>query len=180
MRKFFLRNLPSPDSVKQNRWLRPFGFWLRHPNIWHLHRRSVAGGVAIGLFCGLIPGPLQMICAALLAALFRVNLPVAVFTTLYTNPLTIVPLYLLAYRLGEIVSSTQGGLAAAKLSFPELHWYNWSGELWDWLKMLGSPLLIGLPLLALGLAVVGYFTVRVAWRVAVTLRWRARKHRRNG
>lgn len=180
MRKFFQRNLPSSDSVKQNRWLRPFGFWLHHPSIWHLNRRSVAGGVAIGLFCGLIPGPLQMICAALLAALFRVYLPVAIFTTLYTNPLTIVPLYLLAYRLGEIVSGTQGGLAATKLSFPELHWYSWSGELWGWLMMLGSPLLIGLPLLALSLAVVGYVAVRVVWRVAVVLRWRARKHRWNG
>ncbi len=180
MRKFFQRNLPSPDSVKQNRWLRPFGFWLRHPKIWHLHRRSVAGGVAIGLFCGLIPGPLQMICAALLAALFGVNLPVAVFTTLYTNPLTIVPLYLLAYRFGEIVSNAQGGSASTIVSFPELHWFNWMGELWDWLMMLGGPLLIGLPLLALSLAVVGYVTVRVVWCVAVVLRWRARKHRQNG
>lgn len=180
MRKFFQRNLPSADSVRQNRWLRPFGFWLRHPNIWHLHRRSVAGGVAIGLFCGLIPGPLQMIFAALLAGMFRVNLPVAVFTTLYTNPLTIVPLYLLAYHLGEIVSGTQGGLAAAKLPFPELHWHDWAAELRDWLVILGNPVLIGLPLLALGLAALGYFAVRVVWRVMVVLRWRARRQRRNG
>ena len=179
MRKFIQRNLPSPDSIKQNRWLRPFGFWLRHPNIWRMHRRSVAGGVAIGLFCGLIPGPLQMISAAILAVLFRVNLPVAAFATLYTNPLTIVPLYLLAYRFGEIASGTQGDLAATKLTFPQLHWYNWTAELWDWLMLLGRPLLIGLPLLALGLAVVGYVTVRVVWRLTVVLRWRARKHRRN-
>ena len=77
MRNFFRKFLPSHETVKSQRWLKPFGSWLHHPNLWHLHRRSVAGGVAIGLFCGLIPGPLQMISAALLAVLLRVNLPVA-------------------------------------------------------------------------------------------------------
>jgi len=91
MRDFFRKFLPHHDAVKSYRWLKPFGSRLQHPNLWHLHRRSVAGGVAIGLFCGLIPGPLQMISAALLAVLLRVNLPVAAFTTLYTNPFTIVP-----------------------------------------------------------------------------------------
>jgi uncharacterized protein (DUF2062 family) len=44
--------------------------------------------------------------------------------------------------------------------------------------MLGKPLLIGLPLLATSLAIIGYFAVRAAWRVAVVLRWRARKRER--
>lgn len=131
MRNFFRKFLPDRETLKNQRWIKPFRNWLYLSNLWHLHRRSVAGGVAIGLFCGLIPCPLQMICAALLAALFRVNLPVAIFTTLYTNPLTIVPLYLLAYRLGKIVSGAQGGLASTIVPLPELHSYNWSGELWN-------------------------------------------------
>lgn len=178
MRKFFRKFLPHHETVKSQRWIKPFGSWLQHPNLWHLHRRSVAGGVAIGLFCGLIPGPLQMIFAALLAVLLRVNLPVAAFTTLYTNPFTILPLYLMAYELGAWVSGAQSGVAIAKLSFPEMQWHDWMSKLWDWLVMLGEPILIGLPLLAAGLAVTGYVVVRVAWRVAVVLRWRARKRRR--
>lgn len=178
MRKFFRRFLPHHETVKNHRWLKPFGGLLHHPNLWHLHRRSVAGGVAIGLFCGLIPGPLQMISAVLLAVLFRVNLPVAAFTTLYTNPFTIVPLYLLAYELGAWVSGTRSGVATAHPSFPELHWHDWLTELWNWLALLGKPFLIGLPLFAVGLAIAGYFAVRVAWRVAVISKWRARKRRR--
>ena len=178
MRKFFKRHLPSADTVKQNRWLRPFGNWLSHPNLWHLHRRSVAGGVAIGLFCGLIPGPLQMIGAAVLAVMFRVNLPVALLTTLYTNPFTIMPLYAVAYELGAWVSGARSGLPVEHLAFPEMHWHSWPGDLWAWMQMLGKPLLIGLPLLAIGLAITGYFAVRVAWRVAVILKWRARRKRR--
>lgn len=177
MRKFFRKFLPHHETVKSNRWLKPFGGWLLHHNLWHLHRRSVAGGVAIGLFCGLIPGPLQMISAALLAVLFRVNLPVAAFTTLYTNPLTIVPLYAVAYELGVWVSGAHKGVVIAQPSLSELHWNNLMSELRDWLVMLGEPFLIGLPLLALSLAAIGYFAVRLAWRIMVIWKWRARKHR---
>ncbi len=177
MRKFFRKFLPHHETVKNYRWLKPFGSWLHRPNLWHLHRRSVAGGVAIGLFCGLIPGPLQMGSAALLAVLLRVNLPVAAFTTLYTNPFTLVPLYVLAYEVGAWVSGTRNGMDMMQQPFPEFHWHNWPTELWSWLTMLGKPLLIGLPLLAIGLSIVGYFAVRVAWRVAVVLRWRARGRR---
>src|ERR1035437_7704755 len=178
MRNFLHKFLPSHETVKSQRWLKPFGHWLQHPNLWHLHRRSAAGGVAIGLFCGLIPGPLQMIAAALLAVLLRVNLPVAVFATLYTNPFTIVPLYMLAYELGAWVSGVQSGTVIAHLAMPKLHWLEWVSELVDWLMRLGKPLLIGLSLLASGLALAGYVAVRVAWRVAVVVKWRARKRRR--
>lgn len=179
MRNFLQKFLPSLETVKNYRWLKPFGSRLQHPNLWHLHRRSVAGGVAIGLFCGLVPGPLQMISAALLAVLLRVNLPVAAFTTLYTNPFTIVPLYLAAYEIGAWVSGAQSGVVA-RPSFPELHWQNMIRGLWDWMVMLGEPLLIGLPLLALGLAIIGYLAVRLAWRAAVMWKWRARQKRAEG
>lgn len=179
MRKFLHRFLPHHTAVKNNRWLKPFGRWLQQPNLWHWNRRSVAGGVAAGLFCGLIPGPLQMLGAALLAVSLRVNLPVALVVTLYTNPFTILPLYLLAYEVGAWVSGAHNGLEAAKLSFPVLHWHGWAGEMWGWLAQLGKPLLIGLPLLATSLAMAGYIAVRVIWRVAVILKWRARKRRRS-
>ncbi|MDP2759829.1 MAG: DUF2062 domain-containing protein [Sideroxyarcus sp.] len=178
MRKFFRNNLPNRESVLQNRWLRPVQHWLHHPNLWHLHRRSVAGGVALGLFCGLVPGPVQMLSAALLAIWLRVNLPVAVFTTLYTNPFTIVPLYLLAHEIGKWVIGAPNG--AAVPVFPEVHWYDWLSAVWGWLLVLGKPLLIGLPILAVGLALLGYVTVRLCWRVMVLWRWRnraARNHR---
>src|SRR5512135_14706 len=172
MRKFFRERLPDHDSIRNHRWLRPVQHWLQHPNLWHLHRRSVAGGVAIGLFCGLIPGPLQMISAALLAILLRVNLPVAAFTTLYTNPFTIVPLYLLAYEIGlRVVGAPNGTTVPA---FPELHWHDGFSQVWVWLMTLGKPLLIGLPLLAIGLAVAGYVVVRLFWRLAVMWKWHRR------
>jgi len=179
MRNLFRKLLPSQDTVQNQRWLKPFGNWLQHPNLWHLHRRSVAGGVAVGLFCGLIPGPLQMISAALMSVLLRVNLPVAALTTLYTNPFTILPIYVVAYELGAWFSGVHSGTVVRHLVFPQIHWQNWPSELWALMQMLGKPLLIGLPLLGLILAITGYFAVRVVWRVVVILRWRARKQRRS-
>lgn len=179
MRKLLRKHLPSHAAVVQNRWLRPFGRWLHHHNLWHLHRRSAAGGVAVGLACGLVPFPFQMIAATLLAALLRVNLPVAVITTLYSNPITIVPLYALTYQLGAWVSGARDGVEQSQLDFPELHWQNWAGELGSWLAALGKPFLIGFPLLALILALAGYVAVRVAWRMAVVMEWRARKRRQS-
>ena len=113
-----------------------------------------------------------MISAALLAILFRVNLPVAAFTTLYTNPLTIVPLYLLAYEIGIGVTGSSGG--AAVPSFPDVHWHSAFSQVWTWLMALGKPLLIGLPLLAIGLAVIGYIAIRLFWRLYVLWKWRSR------
>lgn len=170
--------MPGHETVKQSRWIKPFGDWLHHPNLWHLHRRSVAGGVAAGMFCGLIPGPFQMIGAALAAVLFRVNLPVAIFTTLYTNPLTLAPLYMLAYELGALVTGQRNGLSDASFAFPELSWGNWFTVLLEWVVSLGKPLAIGLLLLAVIFAVIGYFAVRVLWYAAVVWEWRRRAERR--
>ncbi len=172
MRRFLRERLPDHDTIQRNRWLRPIQHLLVHPNLWHLHRRSVAGGTAIGLFCGLIPGPVQMLFAALLAILFRVNLPVAAFTTLYTNPFTIVPLYLLAFKIGAWVSGSPNGSAVP--AFPEAHGLDWFAQMWGWLMMLGEPLLIGLPILAAGLAAIGYAAVRLFWRLYVVWKWHKR------
>jgi len=177
MRHIFHKVIPSHETIKDQRWLKPFGNWLHHPNLWHLNRRSVAGGVSVGLFCGLIPGPLQMLSSAIFAIIFRVNLPVAAFTTLYTNPFTILPLYVVAYEVGAWVSGVQNGLSEKRLALPEMHWDNWVGELWAWFQMLGKPLLIGLPMLATGLAIAGYITIRLAWRFYVVMKWRSRRRK---
>ncbi len=149
-----------------------FGARLQHPNLWHLHRRSVSGGVAVGMLCGLIPAPLQMISAALMAVLFRVNLPVAIFTTLYTNPFTMLPLYWVAYMLGALVTGQSHAMTAAHFEVPEMGWDNWFSVMVDWIVSLGKPFAIGLPLLAVTLALLGYIVVRVGWRWWVMWQWR--------
>ncbi|HUN67211.1 MAG TPA: DUF2062 domain-containing protein [Burkholderiales bacterium] len=178
-RKFFRRFLPDGDSVREHKYLAWLGRWLHHPNLWHLNRDSVAGGVAIGLFAGLVPGPLQMLAAALLAVPLRKNLPVALATTLYTNPFTIAPLYVLAYEYGRLLLGANHQPAAVPpYEWDWAHWIESLRALAEWTLALGKPLAVGLPALALTLAAAGYFAVQVAWRLYVVHAWRSRrKHR---
>lgn len=177
MRKHLRRFLPSHEAVHGNRWLAPFADTLLHPRLWHLNRHSAAGAVAAGLFCGLIPGPLQMIGAAICSLVFRVNLPLALVTTLYTNPFTIIPLYLLAVTIGQFV------LGGGRVDFappPEYDMRNplgWMRAMSEWTSGLGMPLLVGLLLLATILAVAGYLVVKAVWRWHLIRAWRRRRLR---
>lgn len=176
MRRFLKNRLPDPATIADNPWLRPFRNSLLHPRLWHLNRHSAAGAVAAGLACGLIPGPFQMLGAALCAVFFRVNLPLALFVTLYTNPLTIVPLYLLAYQLGRLALADGTGF----ITPPEprlLELLEWSRELSNWMLGVGKPFGLGLLLLAALLASAGYLLTRAAWRYHLLRQWRKRQRR---
>jgi uncharacterized protein len=178
-RKLFRKYLPSHQSIHDNRYLRLFGTALQHHNLWHLHRKSVAGGVAVGMFCGLVPGPLQMLSAALCAIVFRVNLPVAAIVTWYTNPFTILPLYYVAYMLGLFVTGSQSS-APPNL---DLHLFalpvtEWVPAVVHWFVLMGKPFAAGLVLLAMILAVAGYLLVMAGWRAHVMLAWRKRRRSR--
>ena len=178
-RKFFRKYLPDARAVRSYRLVALFGRRLQHPNLWHLNRKSVPGAFAIGLFAGLIPGPLQMLAALLMAVPLKKNIPVALVTTLYTNPLTIVPLYVIAYQYGGVLLGA--GSAPAAIAPFEMDWSDWPGSMrgmLDWMLALGKPLALGLVALALTLAAIGYLAVRIGWRVYVTAAWRSRARRR--
>ena len=137
MRKHLKRYLPNHEAVHGNRWLRPFRNSLLHPRLWHLNRHSAAGAVAAGMFCGLIPGPFQMLGAAICALIFRVNLPLAMFVTLYTNPFTIVPLYLVAYQIGRLATGDSAGFSEPP-DFDLAHAIDWMEAMLTW--MIGGGL----------------------------------------
>lgn len=180
-RKFLKKYLPSHETVRQNRFVGLFGDRLHHHNLWHLHRRSVAGGVAVGLFAGLIPGsnPVQFFFAAFLAIVFKVNLPVAVITTLYSNPFTILPIYVAAYAIGAFATGERtDSMPEIELHLMDKNLSEWAPALMDWVVSLGKPLLVGLALLALLLSLAGYFVVRGGWRIYAIYEWRKRARRR--
>jgi uncharacterized protein (DUF2062 family) len=157
-----------------------FGNLLHHHNLWHLNRHSVAGGVAVGLFAGLIPGsnPVQFFFASMFAIVFKVNLPVAVLITLYSNPLTIVPIYLAAYTIGKfVIGNGTINMPQVEFSLLDKNINEWIPSMIDWLASLGRPLLTGIFLLAILLSIIGYFTVRGVWRLYVIYAWRKRAQR---
>jgi hypothetical protein len=177
MRRLLKRHLPDHESLAANRWLAPFGSTLFHPRLWHLNRHSAAGAVAVGLFCGLIPGPFQMLGAAVCCLLFRVNLPLALLTTLYTNPFTIVPLYILAFTIGEWIFGNGGGLFTEPPEWGQTGLWAWLEALAQWMAGLGRPLILGLIVLAFSLSLTGYLLTRIAWRAYLIHHWNKRRSR---
>lgn len=173
IRKF----LPSSAQLDAIPILRRYKSSLSHPNLWAINRKSVAGGVAAGLFCGLIPGPFQIIGCLIWVMLAKVNLPVAVLVTFYTNPLTIVPLYLFAvaygqFLLGSLLGGILDGLPGETViqHAPEFALADISGylhSLLDWMLSLGPALAIGLPATMVTFSLLGYVGVRLGWNIAV-------------
>ena len=165
-RKFFRKYEQRLDGFRHHHLVVRYGAWLQHPRLWCFNRRAISGAVAIGLFAGMVPGPVQMLVALLIAVPLRKNIPVALVTTFYTNPFTIVPLWLLAYGYGHFLMGTH----APDVHIDPLHMH------WSEILALGKPLALGLLALALTLAAAGYAVVEIVWRILVLRAWRRRGH----
>jgi len=169
LRGFFKRMLPEHHEFQQHQQLGLLGDILHDPNIFHLNRHSAAGGVAIGLFLAFIPIPGQMLLAALLAIYFRVNLPLAIVFVWISNPLTIPPLLYLSYKTGALILQE----TPKQLNFEfSLEWFSETFfDIWDAL-LLGCLTLGGLS------ALIGYFVIRILWRMAIIRKWEERKEKK--
>ncbi len=169
-RRFLRRYIPTPQALREHSALRPLGDLLyKHPEIWHLHRRSVAGACFIGLFCAFLPIPMQMPVAAVIAVAARCNLPIAVALVWITNPITMPPIFFFAYKLGAWLLGTTLTIESVELSFDWLS--SQLGHVW-------KPLLLGSLVCGWVSGVSAFVIVRVAWRLHVIRRWQERRHRR--
>lgn len=179
MKRFLRDKLPKPESILENKYLAWMKPWLGHPRLWHMHRQSVALGVAIGIVTGVLPGPVQILLGMMVAIPFRANILAAAAATFYTNPFTFIPLYILAYSIGTLVT----GEPMSNLVPPDLS-FSWSApwqlipNMFHWFGQLGMTLLVGLVIQTTVLALLGYFGTRIIWRVVVTKMWRTRHTRK--
>ncbi|MFZ5448822.1 MAG: DUF2062 domain-containing protein [Thermodesulfobacteriota bacterium] len=123
--------------------------------------RQIAGGAALGVFIAFTPTiPFHTVGALTLAALLRVS-PVATFLCIQIcNPLTIPPIYIAAYKVGQFLL-----YRGKPLIFPETFSFEaWLRVLWEG----GLALQVGGVIIAIPPAIVAYF---------LTL-WIVRRHRR--
>ncbi|MEX2163968.1 MAG: DUF2062 domain-containing protein [Sulfuricaulis sp.] len=168
-KKIIRRFMPDVHIIRNHKNLKFFGKLLHDPNLWHLNRRSVSGAFAVGLFMAFVPMPFQMIPAAALAILFRVNLPISVALVWITNPITMPPVFYFTYTLGTWILDKPVLDIEFEIS-------------WDWityeLHRIWKPFLLGSLLTAAVCAAAGYFTMRALWRWHVVREWEQRKNRR--
>jgi uncharacterized protein (DUF2062 family) len=174
----FKRFLPTRESIKQNRLLRWLGPRIHDPLLWHVNRNSVARGVAIGVFFGFMVPVAQIPAAAIVSLALRANLWVSALATLVSNPFTYGPIYLIAYRIGAHIlpPASKSSPMADEHAVEALHWLV---EAVNWLTGIGRPLVLGMLLMAVTGAIVGYFSVLLAWRVNVLLKRRRQRIQRS-
>ncbi|MCW1382920.1 DUF2062 domain-containing protein [Novosphingobium sp. KCTC 2891] len=161
--------MPTREQMERNRFARPLA--ARH-ELWRFTRRSVPRGVAVGLFIGIfamIPG-VQIVGAAVMCLPFRANIPIAALMTFISIP----PTTLFVFLPGAIWVGNRFGFHADMATVS--HLVSHGAGVGQWLAWLGTDaapsLVIGLGVISLASAVVGYFVSAVGWRW-----WTAHKRR---
>lgn len=168
-KRYLKRYIPNPEKLKQNKVLSILGDRIHDPELWHLHRHSVAKAFLNGLFWCAIPMPLQMLFAALFAIPLRANIPLSLALVWVSNPITMPFLFYANYMIGEFLVGSHH-VAESQLS---LEW------IWSKLSDIWLPLYIGSLVSGVALGITAYFSILAIWRYSVSRRWQERKRRRN-
>ncbi len=162
LRNFFKQHLPEKRHLHNHGGMHLFSSYLHEPNLWHIHRRSSAGGAAIGMFCAFIPLPIQTLLSAAFAIIFRVNLPLAVVFSLFSNPITMPPIFFFAYQLGAMLL----GVDEKNINF---------SFSWEWISTtlipIWEPLVLGSLILGTISSLLTYFIIRLVWRISAVNKW---------
>ena len=114
-----------------------------------------------------MPVPFQMVLAAGAAIWLRTNLPLSVALVWITNPVTIPPMFYLAYSVGTWIV----GAPITEFNFElTMDW------LFHELAAIWKPFLVGCFTLASISSLIGYLSIQGVWRFAV-LRKRSSRRR---
>ena len=167
--------VPTREALEKNRWLRPFARGVLRPDLWRFHRRSVPRAIALGFFLGVLVPFAHSFFAALLAVVFRANVPVAVAATWISNPITWLVMWPVAYKLGKLLLGLDRmvGLHPLANVAPEAigHGHHAMAE---HLSQMGVTAACGLFAEAVLVSTFGYAVSSLAWRLWIARRRRGR------
>lgn len=195
------RLMPSHESVANNRWLKWLGPSVLHPRLFHLSRRGVAAGAAIGVFFAFITPIAQIPLSAATCMVLRANVPVAIVATLVNTPPTFGPVYYAAWKVGSWVlaqpsdsdrapevlaraavpgaaQGASGPSAAAKAPREEEAARplasSWWGSAARMVQSIGKPLLVGTLIFSFGFSALAWALCSAVWHWRVRLKRRRR------
>lgn len=164
-RGLFRKITPRRETVHNHWALKPFTGFLGDPRLWSLQRRTVTPAFGAGLAICFIPLPIHIPLAVMVAIFCRIHIPTIMVSLLLVNPLTVVPVYFLAYKVGVLVTGAPEGGFSFQMS-------------WDWVQNglgpMWKPFLIGCGVTGALLGLLGYALLDITWRYSVRKRYRER------
>ena len=166
MLRDIIRQLGRRAQTLRDAWyLRPFAHVFVDPRLWSLQRRSITGAFGVGLSICFVPLPVHIPVAFMLAMLLRLNVPTLIGTVFIVNPVTVVPIYYLAYLTGRTLLGETPGQFRFELS-------------WDWLQNGLGPMwqafLLGCVVCGAVAGFVGWIALDRIWRWRVQQKYRRR------
>jgi hypothetical protein len=115
--------------------------------------QRIALGTAVGIFIGLTPTVgIQMLLVLLVAPLLPFNRVSALVTVYISNPVTMVPMYYLNYKVGTLFFAARFTYA----QFGQVFGARWQESLRALVFEVGKPLVVGSLIVALAAALVTY------------------------
>jgi len=172
---WFRRNMPTRESLEQNRLMRPFAHRVLRSELWRFTRRSVPRGVALGMLVGIIVPFAQILFAALLSVSVRANVPLAALTTFITNPITTPLIWVAAYWVGGALLRVDAAtiVAPVNTAIEETDLQHFL----EWLTGATMVTAFGLIVIAVIAAAISYVLSGWVWRGMVARKWARRRHR---
>jgi len=148
MRKFF-RNLASKKD-KFDHLLQKYKLPRAYFNI---NRKMVTRGVAIGLFWGFIPMPMQMLAVLATTPFIRFNVPLAIIMVWLSNPFTMPFMYYVEYLVGNFLLGAEG-IKDMELT---IKWFS------EHIEDIFVPLYVGTAFFSIVVSTLVYFLLNWLW-----------------
>ncbi len=166
-RRIFVKLRPFSERMRHGWAFQVLGPRIRDSRLWALNRRAITSAFGAGIAIAFIPVPGHLVLGLVTAVIWRLNVPTIVATVFLVNPLTAVPIYYLAYRVGALLL----GHTPGKFDF-ELSW-TWLqtglGDIWQ-------PFLLGSLVCAVVGGLAGKYLLELVWRISTLIRLSARRN----
>jgi uncharacterized protein len=165
-RPLFVKIRPIAQKLRNSRLFRLLGPKLTDSRLWSLNRRAITVAFGTGIAIGFIPLPIHLPAGLIAAMIWHLNVPTLVLTSALINPITALPVYYFAYRIGTLLLGQPPGSFGFELS-------------WDWLQSgLGAiwkPFLLGCVVCAIVAGYGAYRLLELIWRISTMNRKSARR-----
>lgn len=170
-RHLFVKFRPIAAKLRGSWYFRVLGPKVTDPRLWSLNRRAITSAFGVGVAISFIPLPLHLPLGLVVAMFWHLNVPAMIGTLLLVNPLTALPVYYAAYRVGVLLLGIEPGPFSFQLS-------------WAWLQTgLGTiwkPFLLGCLVCGVLGGFLAYRLLELAWRISTVNRFNARRILRRG